>query len=148
MHITVQERCTGSAQELYNWWTDYTEGEIEATRSIRVTRRIVSKEERKLLLEDRFRRPVPFTDITEVELLPEERKVRFHSRSSMWESNGIYTFSGDNECTATLELDLKPRGLLRLFLLLPHGKRWFLRQFIDDLKAHLSEFERERNARN
>lgn len=145
LRIQAAARGKGRAAEMYSWWSDYTEGEIESGGGMSVIRRIVSREGNTLVLEDRFRRPVPFTDITHVTLHPETLSISFISKSSMWNSTGTYRFMDEGEeCSVSLDLSITPRGLLRLLLLLPPGRRWFISQFSRDIEGHMAEFQEER----
>ncbi|MEM3851943.1 MAG: hypothetical protein QXP70_02980 [Methanomassiliicoccales archaeon] len=144
MIIRASGRARGTAKQLFDWWSDYQDGWVENQGNMRVYRKVGRNEKGELVLEDHFSRPLHFKDITIVDLDPSHMKINFSSESSIWSNRGEYVFRDEGEgCVAEVNVDITPKGLLLLLFLLPGGKRWFKRQFTDDLVGHLREFERD-----
>ena len=143
MKLRTGKTVRGSASELYSWWSDYTPGVIDDRAYSKVTRKIVTKEQDRIVMDDFFTRPLKFVDRTVVTLSPPDR-IEFSSESSVWKARGAYTFRQQGEfAEAVLEADLLPQGLWKIVFALPFVKRRVIREFDEDLSGHLEEFEKD-----
>ncbi len=143
MLISTSMKVSGSAGELYSWWSDYTEGVIDNSRMTKVTRKIVSREGNRIVMDDTFTRPVRFVDRTVVDLKPPDT-IQFHSESSVWILDGRYSFTqSGKQVEAKVQVNLMPQGIWRLVFALPFVKGRIIREFEEDLRGHLSDFEKE-----
>lgn len=143
MHIQTTMKAHGTVEQLFGWWSDYTEGVIDDRSFSRVTRRIVSRGADNFVLEDTFTRPVRFVDRTVVTLRPPD-SILFSSDSRVWRVEGRYTFSQMDEMVqAQVEVELTPQGIWRIAFALPFVKGRVIREFNEDLSSHLAEFEKD-----
>ncbi len=141
MHFSTSMTARGRPGELYSWWSDYTDGVIDDSKFTKVERRIVSREGNSIVMDDVFSRPLRFVDRVVVTLLPPDG-IEFHSDSSVWKVDGRYSFIQKNELTeATVHADIRPQGMWRFAFALPFVRMWIDREFREDLKGHLEQFE-------
>lgn len=144
MHIRVSASVTGTVQELFSWWSDYTEGVVDDDSFTSVTRKIVSREGQRIVMEDHFTKPLRFTDRVVVTLRPPD-VIEFNGESRIWRTRGIYTFTQKGEdVEAVSDIVLKPKGIWKFALGLMMLSGRLSKGFYDDLKGHLDEFAAER----
>lgn len=141
MHFSTSMVAKGRADELYSWWSDYTDGVIDDSRFTKVERRIVSRDGNSVVMDDVFSRPLRFVDRVVVTLRPPDG-IEFHSDSRVWRVDGRYSFiQKDSGTEATVDVDLQPQGIWRIAFALPFVKKRIEREFREDLKGHLEQFE-------
>lgn len=133
----------GTVEQLFEWWSDYTDGVIDDRSFSKVTRRVVEKSSDRVLLEDTFTRPVRFVDLTVVTLKPPD-SILFSSDSRVWKTEGRYSFRQTAEgVEAEVEADIEPQRLWKIAFAMPFVKGRITREFNEDLRSHLEEFERD-----
>lgn len=143
MRVSHSMEARGSLSELFAWWSDYTDGVIDDTKFTKVTRKVLTREGNRIVFEDTFTKPIRFVDRTVVTIMPPDTIV-FSSDSNVWKAEGRYSFSeSQGRVTAAVAVDLMPQGIWKLVFALPFVKGRILREFREDLKGHLEEFERE-----
>ncbi len=141
MHFSASMTAVGRPEQLYSWWSDYTDGVIADSSFTKVERRIVSREGNSIVMDDVFSRPLRFVDRVVVTLLPPDGIV-FHSDSRVWKVDGRYSFIRKGDLTeATVHADIHPQGIWRIAFALPFVKKMIGREFREDLKGHLEQFE-------
>ena len=80
MHFSASMTAVGRPEQLYSWWSDYTDGVIADSSFTKVERRIVSREGNSIVMDDVFSRPLRFVD--RGTLIPPYVKRRHHAPGS------------------------------------------------------------------
>lgn len=143
MHIRSSMTVPGTVEQLFGWWSDYTDGVIDDRSFSKVTRRVVGKSEHRVVMEDTFTRPVRFVDRTVVTLKPPDT-ILFSSDSRVWKTEGRYGFRQTDEgVEASVEADIEPQRLWKIAFAMPFVRGRIVREFNEDLRSHLEEFERD-----
>lgn len=143
MHIRASMTVPGTVEQLFQWWSDYTDGVIDDRSFSKVTRKIIGRSGDRVLMEDTFTRPVRFVDKTVVTLKPPDG-ITFSSDSRVWKTEGRYSFrqAGD-KVEAAVEADIVPQRLWKVAFAMPFVRGRVVSEFNEDLRSHLEEFERE-----
>lgn len=140
MKIILTEVVEAPASELFRWWTDYGPGDSVSNRYMSATRKIISRDENTVLMEDTFTRPLRFVDRTVAHIFPPGR-VEFESQSRIWKVRGTYTIT-DESGKARLDavIELEPKGWWNFLLSLPPAI-WRIRKAIEfDTQEHMKQF--------
>ncbi|MDV3243957.1 MAG: hypothetical protein LYZ66_02130 [Nitrososphaerales archaeon] len=146
MRLEVSLTVDARMDELFGWWTDFTEWDHVHTSVVIGTRNITSREGNVFLIEDHYSKPIDLTVRWKILIRPPDTVI-VKSDNRIWCSEGEYFFKEEKGGTrVTLRTELRPKGFWRLLLSPPIGlltSRMVRSYFIHDLQDHLTEFAKE-----
>jgi hypothetical protein len=143
LRIVHEERVDADRDVFFSWWTDYSESDHAHSKRVTVERRVIVREGNTVLLEDRFLKPLRFTERIKVDMKPPER-LYVHGENRMWFSVGTFTFKlEDGSVLMILDIEIRPRGLWKLLLLLPFIRWKVSDTFVQDIRDHISDFHNQ-----
>ncbi len=146
LHFRKTSVVLAPIEEVFQWWTNYTEEDHQYTKGGAAIRRIVSNGDGEFEIEDEYIKPQKIIVRTWVSLKGQGR-VEFSSVCKIFSASGAYSLTPEEGKTRIeVEVEVEPRGIWHAILLMPFAKHLITRYFDDDLDDHIEVFDQERQA--
>ncbi len=146
MRLTLDRTVPFPRDSVFAWWIDFREDDHRhADSPAKSTRLIVRRSGNEIWLQDRASRPAPLTIDEHVTLDP-PHGYAVEARYPGADVRYAYRFDPhDNETRVTVDVEIEPRRLGRILVLLTAG--WWRRYAARDFDYHLVEMSRELESR-